>query len=668
MANLLSIGKSGLLAAQVGLSTTGHNIANANVPGYSRQAVVQQAGQAQNLGNGFVGSGTEVVQVKRYYDNFLASQVRSAQSTSSSLEAYSAQISQVDNMLADPTAGLSPALQDFFSGVQDLAANPSLAASRQALVSSGESLAARFSSLSARLTDIGNGVNAQIETDVGAINAYSKQIAKLNEVIGSLGADGNNQPNDLLDQRDLLVSELSKFVKTTVVSGSNNSLTVSIGSGQPLVVGKQSFDLNMTASPADQVKGAISYASSGNVTVLPDSTFTGGEVGGLLDFRSGVLDRTENSLGRVAISLASAFNAQHKLGVDLSGTPGQDFFTVAKAEVTAGGDNVGNPIVEAVVTDTAQLKESDYSMRYDGTASQFVVTRLSDGHQSPIAIADFPKTIDGVEFRFTPGTMATTAGDSYTIKPTLNGASGFGVTQAILADRSTIAAAAPLIASAIPASNVGTGKISELGVDGAYVDATKPRVTIPLTLTYVKADLSLPGSPSSLQGFPDNQDVTITSSSGVVTPYAATGSARNIPYNAGDKINVGGINLALSGTLVNGDTFTIEKNVGAVGDSRNAALLAALQSKNVIGGTETLQDSYAATVSFVGNKTREVQINAAASAALLTQATKSQQSVSGVNLDEEAANLLQYQQAYQAAGKAMQIASTLFDVLLTLGR
>lgn len=650
MANLLSIGNSGLMAAQVGLSTTGHNIANANVPGYSRQAVVQQAGQAQNMGSGFIGSGTEVVQVKRYYDNFLATQVRSAQSTTSMLNAYSAQISQVDNMLADPDAGLSPALQDFFEGVQDVAANPSLSASRQALVSSSESLAARFQSLSARLTEIGDGVDAQIGTDIDAINSYSQQIAKLNESIGNLGTDANNQPNDLLDQRDLLITELNKYVKTTVVAGSNNSLTVSIGTGQPLVVGKQSFQLALSVSPGDQAKGAISYVSGKTTTALPDSTFTGGELGGLMEFRSGALERVQSSLGRVAIGLAIAFNEQHKLGVDLSGEQGGDFFTVAEADVSAGA-NTGDAAVKAIVTDPSQLKESDYSMKYDADNSQFVITSLSDGKQNSVPIADFPATVDGVTFTIKSGTPKD--GDSYTVKPTLNGASEFGVTESILNDRSTIAAAAPLIASAA-SSNTGSAKIGELGVDSSYFGAP---LTASLTLTYDKTSNSLSGFPTA---------VTVTDSEGTEVIYAA-GSP--VTYNAGDKISFGGINLAFSGTPANGDKFVVAKNDSGVGDSRNAALLAALQTKNIFSdGTETLQGAYAATVSFVGNKTREVQTNAAASASLLTQVTKSQQAVSGVNLDEEAANLLRYQQAYQAAGKVMQIASTLFDVLLTLGR
>jgi len=648
MANLLSIGKSGLLAAQVGLSTTGHNIANANVPGYSRQALVQQAGLAQNVGSGFIGSGTEVVQVKRYYDNFLAAQLRSAQSTNSMLNAYSAQISQVDNMLADPAAGLSPALQDFFEGVQDVAADPSLSASRQALVSGSESLAVRFQSLSARLTEIGDGADAQIGTDVDAINSYAQQIAKLNESIGSLGAGGNNLPNDLLDQRDLLVTELNKYVKATVVAGGNNSLTVSIGTGQPLVVGKQSFQLALSASPGDQAKGAISYVSGNTRTVLPDSTFTGGELGGLIDFRSGALERVQSSLGRVAIGLAIAFNNQHKLGVDLSGALGGDFFNVAKADVTAGV-NTGNAAMTAVVTNPSQLKESDYSMKFAG--GNFVVTRLSDGNTN--SYSQLPQVIDGVTFSIKTGTPVE--GDSYTIKPTLNGASEFGVSQAILNDRSKIAAAAPLVGSA-QANNTGSAKIGELGVDRAYLDAP---LAASLTLTYDKTS-------NSLSGFPTDQAVTVTDSAGEDVIYPA-GSA--VTYNAGDKISFGGIHLAFSGTPVNGDKFSIGKNDGGVGDSRNAALLAALQTKNIFSdATETLQGAYAATVSFVGNKTREVQINAAASASLLTQVTKSQQAVSGVNLDEEAANLLRYQQAYQAAGKVMQIASTLFDVLLTLGR
>ncbi|MEG2963493.1 MAG: flagellar hook-associated protein FlgK, partial [Janthinobacterium sp.] len=264
--NLLSIGKSGLLAAQVGLSTTGHNITNANVAGYNRQVVLQQTSQSNFAGYGFVGTGTEVSQIKRQYDSFMATQVNAAQSATSALDTYYTQISQIDNLLADPTAGLSPAMQDFFKGVQDFSANPSSVASRQALLSSAGSLASRFQGLSARLTEIGDGVNSQITSNVTVINTYAKQLAELNKSISQLSVDASNQPNDLLDQRDQLITELNKYVKATVQPAANNTVTISIGAGQPLVVADRSFELAATPSRTDPNRIEVGYVTGSTVT------------------------------------------------------------------------------------------------------------------------------------------------------------------------------------------------------------------------------------------------------------------------------------------------------------------------------------------------------------------------------------------------------------------
>jgi flagellar hook-associated protein 1 FlgK len=650
--NILNIGKSGLLAAQVGLSTAGHNIANANVAGYSRQVVVQSSRIAQDFGYGFIGTGTQVAEIKRYSDSFLNLQVRAAQTQTSSFQAYNAQISQVDNLLADTTSGLSPALQDFFKGVQDVASNPASVASRQALLSTADSLAARFQGLNGRLQEIREGVNSQITANVTLINSYAQQIAELNDQIGNFSASGERQPNDLLDARDQLVAELNKQVRATVIPGDNNSLTVSIGNGQPLVVGKKAFELAVMNSPTDLSRVQVGYVTGTRITPLPESQLTGGELGGLLEFRANSLDRAQNSLGRVALALAQSFNDQHRLGIDDAGNPGGDFFTVAPAYV---GKNLNNALtstteISATVTDVSKLTQSDYKVAFDGT--NFVVTRLSDNQQT--LINPYPQTvpqeIDGVSYAIT-GVSAT--GDSFLVKPTINGAAGFNVA---LIDRAKIAAAAPIATSA-PISNKGNAKIGEGSVDAAYLEAGNA-LTAPLTLTYDSAS-------GNLTGFP-NQDVTVVDN-GVTTVYpAGTGS---IPYSATAKYNFGGINLSFTGTPAEGDTFTVGPNVSGVGDNRNARLLGALQTKNILdGGTATYQSAYAELVSYVGNKTREVQVNGSASEALLAQAREAQQDVSGVNLDEEAANLLKYQQAYQASGKVMQIASTLFDTLLSLGR
>lgn len=650
--SLLSIGKSGLLAAQVGLSTTGNNITNASVAGYSRQVAIQSDTGTQDMGFGFVGTGTEVTQVKRYYDDFLNNQLRGAETIKASLDTYYSQISQIDNLLADPTAGLSPAMQDFFNGVHDAASNPASAASRQAMLSSADSLAGRFQGLSARLSEIGDGVNSQITSTVTQINSYASQIAQLNDSIAGLSTDPSKAPNDLLDHRDQLLTELNKLVKTNVIAGDNHMLTVSIGTGQPLVVGNHSFNLATTTSPTDVSRVTIGYQTGSVVNALPESVFAGGQLGGLLDFRSGALDKAQNELGQVAAALVTAFNQQHHLGQDQNGALGGDFFAPIQASVAPSTRNspLSTASVTAVVTDASALTASDYSVDYDGT--DFYVTRQSDGTKTQINPfpQTVPQTIDGVDYTITG---APQQGDDFLVRPTVNAAASVKV---VLADRTKVALAAP-ISTAAPTSNAGTAKISAGSVDVNYLTPGNA-LAAPLTLSYDKAA-------NTLSGFPPAQDVTVTVN-GVPTVYPAGTPA--IPYTDGASISFGGVNFSISGAPADTDTFTVGPNTAGVGDNRNGQLLAGLQTKNVLdGGNTTFQSSYAQMVNFVGNKTREAQISGRASDAAVQQATNAQQSVSGVNLDEEAANLLRYQQAYQACGKVMQVASQLFDVLMNIG-
>ncbi|MBA5638250.1 flagellar hook-associated protein FlgK [Duganella sp. LX20W] len=650
--SLLSIGKSGLLAAQVGLSTTGNNITNASVAGYSRQVAIQSDTGTQDMGFGFVGTGTDVVQVKRYYDDFLNNQLRGAETNKASLDTYYSQISQIDNLLADPTAGLSPAMQDFFNGVHDAASNPASAASRQAMLSSADSLAGRFQGLSARLSEIGDGVNSQITSTVTQINSYASQIAQLNDSISGLSSDPSKAPNDLLDHRDQLLTELNKLVKTTVIPGDNHMLTVSIGTGQPLVVGNHNYNLATTTSPTDVTRVTVGYQTGSVVNALPESVFAGGQLGGLLDFRSGALDKAQNELGQVAAGLVTAFNQQHHLGQDQNGAMGGDFFAPIQASVAASTRNspLSTANVTAVVTDASALTASDYSVDYDGT--NFYVTRQSDGTKTQINPfpQTGPQTIDGVDYTITG---APQPGDDFLVRPTVNAAASVKV---VLSDRTKVALAAP-IATAAPTTNAGTAKISAGSVDVNYLTPGNA-LTAPLTLTYNKAA-------NSLSGFPATQDVTVTVN-GVPTVYPA--GTPSIPYTDGASISFGGISFSISGAPADNDTFTVGPNTAGVGDNRNGQLLAGLQTKNVLdGGNATFQSSYAQMVNFVGNKTREAQISGQASDAAVQQATAAQQSVSGVNLDEEAANLLRYQQAYQACGKVMQVASQLFDVLMNIG-
>ncbi|MFL6709670.1 MAG: flagellar hook-associated protein FlgK [Massilia sp.] len=654
--DLLNIGKTGLYAAQAGLATTGHNISNASVPGYSRQTIIQATTMPQNMGYGFIGNGTQITDIKRFSDAFLNTQVRSAQAASSALESYGTQIGQIDNMLADSTSGLSPALQDFFKAVQDVSAAAGSTPSRQAFLSGADALAARFQSMNQQLDGIRTGVNTQIASNVAEINSYAGQIAQLNDQIGALSSSGH-LPNDLLDARDQLVLELNKHVKATATPGENNSLTVTIGTGQPLVVSNRSYKLEVVNSPSDPSRSVVAYSSGAVTTIMPDKVLAGGELGGLLDFRSNTLDGAQNALGRVAISLAAAFNGQQALGQTASGQMGGPLFSSPQPLVLGNLNPIADPLaptsVGVTIKDATKLTTSDYNVDYDAANGNFVVTRLSDKQKTvlPAYTQPGPQSADVDGLTFTMGGKPMT-GDSIGVRPTVNGAGEFKL---LTHDTAAIAAAAPVIMG-VGAANKGNAKPSDAVVDSSFPG--KASTFAPATLTYQV-------NTNELTGFTAGQVVTIKTAAGSTSYTAGTDP---IPYVAGATYSFDGVSTSFSGTPIDGDTFSIKRTAPGGNDNRNMVLMGQVQSQKLLdGGATTLQGAFAQLVSTVGNKAREVQVTGAAANTSLAAATASQQSVSGVNLDEEAASLLKYQQAYQAAGKVMQIASTLFDTLLGLG-
>jgi flagellar hook-associated protein 1 FlgK len=634
--SILSVGQSALAAAQIGLTTTGHNIANANTAGYSRQVVVQGSAGSQDDGFGFVGKGTQVAEVRRVFNEFLNNRVSASQSSTKELQTYYSQISQINNQFADSTAGLAPVLQDFFSGLQELSSNASSASARQTALSNAETLASRVNSLDSQLRDMAESVNGQVTSSITTINSYAKQLARLNdEIEKAQGVQGGKPSNDLLDQRDFLVTELSKEIKTTVVK-QGASYSIFIGNGQPLVVGVKTFDLAPARSTTDTSRIGVGYVNNGQVVPLDEGNLTGGNLGGLLSFRSKTLDTVRNSLGQIAVGLAASFNAQHALGQDLNNQMGGDFFKIGAPETAGHRNNTGTDKVSTAITDASKITNSNYRLERDADSGAYRLTRLSDNARLYEG-ADFPDgEYDGLTFTSDSGAFAN--GNEYLIKPTAGAAAGFSVA---ITDPAKIAAASPVIGSA-DIGNEGSGKISTPVVNGpAPVDANL------------------------------REKVTITFTS--ATTFDVTGIGDGLPmtgqtYTEGQDLTVNGWTVKLSGKPAPDDVFTVGPNNGGVRDNTNALQLAGLQKANTLNnGTMTLQDSYSALVSLVGNKARELEVTSKAEATSLTNAYAAQQAESGVNLDEEATNLLRYQQAYQAAGKVMQTASQLFELLLSLG-
>ena len=649
--NILSIGKSALNAAQVGISTTGHNIANASTAGYSRQVVLQSAASSQNFGYGYVGQGTEVSSVTRVYNDLIAKQVTNSQSISSGLNTYAAQMSTIDNMLSDASAGLTPTLNDFFASVKSLSTNPGDASTRQTMLSNAQSLVSRFQSTSSRLDEMRNGVNTQLSANVSLVNTYAKELSSLNDTIDKAISATGNQPNDLLDQRDQLVSELSKLVKTTVVSQGQGGYNVYVGNGLPLVVGTTSYALNTISNPNDPGRLEVAYQSNNKQAILSADSLPGGTIGGLLQFRAESLDPTQNKIGQIAIALASSYNSQLAQGTDKNGNPGTALFSIAAPLVNSNSNNTGSGVLNSQIVDGSAVTNSDYRLQYDGT--NYNIMRMSD--KTVQSFTSLPQVVDGVSFSLGSGTI--NANDEFLIKPTTNAANTIGVA---ISDVNKLAVGGPALSSSANGANTGSATLSGVTANSSY--AASPLAS-PLTFTYSS------GVPGTFSMAPSTQPVTV-SNGGTSTTYAP---GAPITYTSGSTISVGGISFVLSGAPANGDAFTVAPSASTgPSDNRNGLLLASLESKGTVQVTgSTTKNSYNAAfaqiVSGVGSKTRELKVTAAAESQVLEQANTAMQSESGVNLDEEAANLLRYQQAYQAAGKMMQIASQLFDVLLQIG-
>jgi flagellar hook-associated protein 1 len=640
-------GLSGLNAAQAALVTTGHNTANVNTTGYSRQsAQIASGGGVYSPGVGFFGSGAKVTDVTRSYDQYLTSQFNQAQSTNQSLSTYYTQVSQIDNLLASQTAGVAPQMQQLFTHVQAVVNAPADTAARQQLIGSSQALANQFRSMDQYLTGLNANVNDQVAGSVDQINTYAEQIASLNKQVAMFSnAAGGQTPNDLLDQRDQLVNDLGKIVGTKLVLQDGGQYNVFIGNGQTLVLGDKATKLAAINSASDPSRTTIATVNAaGKPIEVQESMIAGGSLGGLLQFRSETLTTAQNSLGRLAISLADSFNAQQKLGIDLNGAVGEDFFSQASPGVISNSRNSSGATLAAAFSDISKLTMSDYRVDATGAAT-YTVTRLSD---NTLISPDSAGAYDGVK----PTLGGAAAGDSFLIQPTKTGARDLA---AVLTDPAKVAAAVPIV-TGNATSNKGSGAIS-----AGSVAAPLGVPILPATGVTLKYDNTV--TPATLSGFP--AAVTVTLADGSVpsgSPYAV---GTNVPFSAGAKMSFNGITVTVSGTPSNNDTFTIDPNTNGVSDGRNALLMGALQNKKTMGnGTSSFSDAYGQLVSTVGNKARQVQIANTAQTSLTAQIRSAQQSVSGVNQDEETANLLMFQQMYQANAKVIQTASSMFDAVL----
>jgi len=627
MADLLTTSVSGLLAFQRALDTTSHNITNANTPGYSRQIAEFMTRNAQQAGFGWVGNGVEVSTIKRSYDDFLAGQSRTSSSSYHQFDTYATQAARVSNLLGNTSTGLTASLQSFINAFQAVADTPTSTPARQTLLSQAETLMQRIQSYDQSLRGFDAQVNAQIESEANSISSIARSLAKLNQEIVSAQGRSGQPPNDLMDQRDRLIDELASHVNVNVVKQNDGAFNVFIGNGQPLVVG-QTFGQVVAAPDAYDPSRTVLAFQTPTSTVDITRSLSGGTLGGMLQFRSEMLDPARNALGRLSAGLAEVVNEQHHAGMDLNGQLGRDFFTTGPARVLAHSANTGSGSlnVQRIAGAAGNLTNSDYVMQ--NTASGWQLTRADTGAvvtMTGTGTAADPFIADGMEIVVNAGAAV---GDRFMIKPTADAVSGM---ELLISNPAEIAAAAP-ITTGKGAGNIGTGTITA----GEVLDATNPNLRSPVTITFT--------SP---------------------TQYTVSGDPTVYTYTPGANIDVNGWRVQINGTPAAGDTFSVRDNVGGTGDNRNALKLAAVLNQPVLdGGTSSLSAAVGQFVADIGVKTNQAQVSSAAQKVVYDESVDSLQSMSGVNLDEEAANLVRYQQAYMAAAQMIRVADTVFQSVL----
>ncbi|KAF1044619.1 flagellar hook-associated protein FlgK [Xylophilus sp.] len=641
MSSLLNVAARALMANQAVLNTVGHNIANVNTPGYSRQTTVLSPVAGQFSGGGYIGKGVELVTVQRNYSEFLTKQSALAKSTAALDAARSQRLSQLQDVFPSGTDGLGSAITDMLNAFSDVVSAPTDLTARSVVLTRADELTARLRQASQQLGDLKSGVSQELQNSVTSANSIIGRIAAVNDQIAR--ATGNGQtPNDLLDQRDQLVSQLNQYAQTSTVAASDGTLSVFVGN-QAVVLGTTTAQLALKTDDYGELK--LMADRDGVETSIDEFHLAGGEIAGNLRFYNKDLTEGANLLGRLALSLATTVNAQHQVGVDFNGNAGGNFFTpITIPDARAASFNTGTATVSATVGDASQLEASNYQILFT-SATGGSITRLSDGVAENFTVSGTPPTIQTASGTGLTLTVSGTpnAGDAYVLEPYATAASQM---QMAFSSPRELAVANPVEAS-IASTNTGSLAVTSL-------QAT-PALGANATTTGYAATLTFAAGPPATY--------TVTGSG---TPASGTTAS----YVPGQTISIDGWELKLTGSPQDGDTIQVGKATSDFSqrNAGNASALMNRRDKTLFDGG-SLSDGYASLIAQIGVRTQAAQYASSVSDQIAASTESDRTAVSGVNLDEEAARLLQFQQAYQACSKMVQIANGIFDSLIAnMGR
>jgi flagellar hook-associated protein 1 FlgK len=635
---LLNVGTRALQANQVALQTAGNNIANVNVPGYSRQRVVLETVPGQFTASGYVGQGVGVQTIQRNFSEFLTRQSALAASTQSADATRSDKLRQLEGIFSGGKEGLGASISDMMNAFSDVANAPTDLTARTVVLTRIDETASRMRAASQQLDDLQTGVAQELSQKVTTINSLAKSIAAVNDQITRVQGTGQ-EPNDLLDRRDQLIKELNQYVQTTSIKADDGSVGIYIAGSQELVLGNNASTVAIVNDDfGDSRTSKLAVLRAGTTPLkLDENMLGGGEVSGLLRFQNSDLNEGRNLLGRLTLATTTAMNAQHKLGLDLDGNAGGDLFS----PTVFGNSNVMIPKVPAIlntgaatltmtVADTTILAASDYEVQFTG-ATTGNITRKSDGFITAFDTSLPPNaiSIDGLNIA---QAGAAASGDRFLIKPFTSSAS---TVTSVFSTPRALAIASPVAATM---GTANTGSLQQVAISARSNPIAPAALGVVITFTgsntYTRSDIG------GAYTYTPGQAIEAS-----IAPPLADWS------------------LTLQGTPKVGDTVTVNTNLYPTLSAGNATAIMDLRDVAMFDGA-ALTDGYAGLISQIGIRTQSADYAAKVSATIATNVERDRAGVSGVNLDEEAANLLQYQQAYQASAKMIQIAQNIFDTLI----
>lgn len=665
--SLLNIGMSGLSASHASLVTTGNNISNVDTVGYSRQQTVQNSKSSIQYGNVFIGTGTTLADVRRVYNSYLDAQLQTSTSLNSDAQAYLGQATQVDKLLSDSGTGVTKTLQAFFSSLQTLAGNSNDNAARQALLTNAQGLSGRFNSISQQLKQQGTYINDQLGSMAEQVNKLASTVAAYNKKISDVSGSGGT-PNELLDQRNETIRQLNELVGTQVTE-TEGRMDIYLGSGQPLVVGDTVNKLRVAADPADPTRSSVIMDRTGS-SIDITNVMSGGEMGGLLRYRNDVLTPAVNGLGRIAMVVADQVNKQLGQGLDQNGNFGAALFNninsaaaISQRSIANANNDPASGNLNVTIQDTSKLAASDYQVTFTN-ATGYSVRRLSDNtDMGTFTLGATPTpVIDGFSLSLNAGPV--NAGDTFKITPTRSSAADMAT---VMTDTKTLATAAPLT-STKAAGNDGTGAVGQPTLSTS-LDIYDPVQRLEVQAA-VKASMPVRMLMTSATAYEVFDAKGTSIGTGSIVPGQNNDLNISVPYtDAGGAAKTFKVAMTVSGSPASGDSFNIAMTGASSTDNRNAQALLGLQSKATIGATATspgvsFTEAYGGLVTAVGSLTKQGQLDATATDTIVTGARNARDSLSGVDLDEEAGNLTKYQQYYTASSQIIKTAQEIFSTLI----